>query len=124
MSDGTSRSRCADAPYPEPSVDGGGMGAVLSGTVEAARQAFEQAIQLDPTNFRAYYGLGRYFLRLGNWSEAERAFQKCLELNRRSTLGEEGLMLLARRRRHWLRAIQLFFRITVKAWRYTNETHL
>ncbi len=91
------------------------------GHYDEARQAFEKAIELDPSNFRAYYGLGRYFLRVGNWTEAERAFQRCLESNPYSALGEEGLMRLARRRRRCLRAIQLFLRAAVKSVRHIGD---
>lgn len=93
------------------------------GEYDLAKQAYEQAIRLDPENFRAYYGLGRYLLRFGKLTEAEEAFRRCTELNPRSTLGEEGLMLLERCRRRWIRAFYLFARITIKVLLNPNEAY-
>ena len=91
------------------------------GQYERARQAFEAAIQLDAQNFRAYYGLGRYFLRIGQMEEAEKAFRRCLVLNPKASLGAEGMMLLERQRRRWLSAIKWFIRATIKALRHSDN---
>ena len=91
------------------------------GHYEEAKHAFEEAIRLDAYNFRAYYGLGRYFLRCGAMEEAEKAFTRCLELNPRASLGEEGFLLLERRRRRWIQVIRRFIRAMYKVWVYRDE---
>jgi tetratricopeptide (TPR) repeat protein len=94
------------------------------GQYDTVKQAYDQAIRLDPENFRAYYGLGRYLLRIDMLTEAGSCFERCKELNPRSALGEEGLMLLARRQRRWIQVLKLFLIVTIKSFLNPNDAYL
>jgi tetratricopeptide (TPR) repeat protein len=53
---------------------------LLKGQAAQSLAYFDSAIAEDPTYYRAYHNLGIAYLRLGRIQEAERAFQKAIDL--------------------------------------------
>jgi tetratricopeptide (TPR) repeat protein len=53
---------------------------VRTGQAAQSLAYFDSAIAEDPTYYRAYHNLGIAYLRLGRIQEAERAFQKAIDL--------------------------------------------
>jgi tetratricopeptide (TPR) repeat protein len=47
---------------------------------ENAKQAFQAALQQQPANAAAYQGLGLAAQRAGEWTEAEQAFERAIEI--------------------------------------------
>ncbi len=56
-------------------------GMLLGGAIDAARQAFEQAIELDPLYDEAYYNLGVLEWRLGNTHKARSHWKRATSAN-------------------------------------------
>lgn len=53
---------------------------LLNGDAAESMAYFDRAIEKDPSYYRAYYDKGLAHLRLGHTAEAEKAFQKTIEL--------------------------------------------
>jgi tetratricopeptide (TPR) repeat protein len=53
---------------------------LLKGDAAGSLVYFDRAIEKDPSHYRAYYDKGLAHFRLGHRSEAERAFQKTIDL--------------------------------------------
>lgn len=51
-----------------------------AGNHEAAQQAYEEALKVDPNSFEAYHAMGKSLAAQGKVQEAEAAFRKALEL--------------------------------------------
>lgn len=51
------------------------------GRLESARRLFEQAVEDDPRNVRAYQGLGHVLSEQGKLNEAVKQFRKAVEIN-------------------------------------------
>jgi tetratricopeptide (TPR) repeat protein len=57
-----------------------GVNLLLSGDAAGSIAYFDRAIARDPSYYRAYYDKGLAHFRLGHLAEAERAFQKTIDL--------------------------------------------
>ena len=58
---------------------------------EVAEKHLKKAVELYPTNDRAYSELGGVYVEIGNYKKAEESFLKAIELNPRNPLGHFGL---------------------------------
>ena len=54
----------------------------LEGRLAEAARAFEQTVELDPSNGNAFYALGNVYAELGRWGDAVNAYYKALSLNK------------------------------------------
>ncbi len=52
------------------------------GEYEAALEKYKQAIALDSTHYRAYYGMGLAYKKLRRWEDAIAAFRKAISINK------------------------------------------
>ncbi len=62
-----------------------------TGLFKQAAASFQKAVQFDPTNADAYYGLGIAFLDLKQWREAVKAFEQAVRFNGRNELAHTKL---------------------------------
>jgi tetratricopeptide (TPR) repeat protein len=81
--------------------------AVQQGRLKEAAVAFEGLVEIRPSDWQAWCGLGECHYDLGDLDAAERAFNRCLDLNRESIEAAEGKALIwAERDRDWTRSLQ------------------
>lgn len=67
---------------------------VLLNDYPEAIRWLEKAVQFDPHNQEAWYGLGRCYYTQSRFPEAENAFRKALDLDPRDTKAEANLALV------------------------------
>lgn len=65
----------------------------LAGLYSQAAQVFEQAVQLDPQNADAHFGLGHAYFDLRQWKNAIRGFERAYELNPKDDQARDMLAL-------------------------------
>jgi len=71
----------------------------VSGNIDAARARFGQAVIHDSTNWRSLYNLGTIALNAEEFAEAERHFQRVVELQPDNMAAQERLELARKKRR-------------------------
>jgi cytochrome c-type biogenesis protein CcmH/NrfG len=55
---------------------------LATGRYTSAFWCYQKALETDPHNREAYFGIGRYFTKLGNTNQAHEAFQKVINLSK------------------------------------------
>ncbi len=65
---------------------GMGIAYLLEGERDRAFEALTKSVEIDPTNWRAWNGLGFYHDSLGQWDQANRSYTKALSLNADSAI--------------------------------------
>lgn len=76
---------------------------------DEAEKSYKQAIEFDPTNSMAYYGMGKIYGQKKDFAVAEKSYKKAIEINPKNSMAYNGLgFLYATFKKDYTEAVRLW----------------